>query len=76
MRDAINEEEKGEEWKFFLWKLTFRPTYILRRVVVTWIPSEEDRINQKKKAGLVEAMVEEEDKRSGASRAGEKIRLK
>ena len=45
----------------FLWKLTFRPTYVLRRVVVTWIPSEEDRLSQKKKAGLVEAVVEEEE---------------
>ena len=45
----------------FLWKLTFRPTYVLRRVVVTWIPPEEDRLSQKKKAGLVEAVVEEEE---------------
>ena len=60
MRDAVNEEEKGEG-ESFLWKLTFRPTYILRRVVVTWIPSEEDRLSQEKKAGLVEAVGEEEE---------------
>ena len=29
--------------------------------MVTWIPSEEDRLSQKKKAGLVEAVVEEEE---------------
>ena len=29
--------------------------------MVTWIPPEEDRLSQKKKAGLVEAVVEEEE---------------
>ena len=60
MRDAINEEEKGEEWKFFYesW-----PFVQLIYYVVLWSPEflEEDRLSQKKKAGLVEAVVEEEE---------------
>ena len=53
MRDAINDEDEGDDF--------FCESWLWRCVVVTWIPSEEDRLSQEKKAGPVEAVVEEEE---------------